>query len=89
MATVNETMTALATEIRELSGTTGKKGLDAMISDVNDANAEISDQMGLIAQINAALEGKASGGGGSGGVETCILTLRAWSPLPVRKKFII
>jgi hypothetical protein len=41
MATVNETMTALATEIRELSGTTGKKSLDAMISDVNAANAEI------------------------------------------------
>ena len=65
MATVNEKMTALADEIRELSGTTTPKSLDAMASDVNTANAEITEQTDLISQIATALDGKASGGGGS------------------------
>jgi hypothetical protein len=64
MSTVNEKMTALADEIRELSGTTTKKSIDAMTSDVDAANTEISEQMELIAQISTALEGKAGGGGG-------------------------
>ena len=59
---VNFKMTALADEIRELSGTTIAKSIDAMTSDVNTANAEISEQTDLIAQIAAALEGKASEG---------------------------
>jgi hypothetical protein len=57
----NEKLTALADEVRELSGTTTTKGLDDMKNDVDAANAEISEQMGLIAQITAALEGKAGG----------------------------
>ena len=58
MSTVNEKMTALANEVRELSGTTTPKSIDAMTSDVNDANAEVSSQTDLIAQITAALENK-------------------------------
>lgn len=58
---VNEKMTALADEIRELSGTTTPKSLDTMASDVNTANVEISNQTDLLAQAFAALEGKTSG----------------------------
>lgn len=65
MATVNQKMTALADEIRTLSGTTGTMGLDAMATNVNQANTEVSEQSTLIEQIAAALEGKVAGGGGS------------------------
>ena len=65
MSTVNSKMTALADEIRELSGTTTAKGIDTMTSDVNNANAEITTQTELLEQIAIALEGKASGGGTS------------------------
>jgi outer membrane murein-binding lipoprotein Lpp len=61
MATVNEKMTALADEIRELSGTTTSKSIDAMRSDVDAANAEIADQAELLEQIATALEGKTGG----------------------------
>ena len=63
MATVNEKMTALADEIRTLSGDEGKLGLDAMATHVGDANTEINGQAQLLAQISAALEGKMAGGG--------------------------
>jgi hypothetical protein len=61
---VNEKMTALADEIRVLSGTATSKSIDAMTSDVGAANTEISEQMELIAQISTALENKVAGGGG-------------------------
>ena len=67
MATVNEKMTALADEIRELSGTTTTKSIDAMTSNIDAANTEIAEQSDLISQIVTALEGKASGGGGDSG----------------------
>lgn len=57
-------LTALADEIRELSGTTTPKSLDAMTSDVDAANAEIAEQAELLNQIATALEGKASNPGG-------------------------
>ena len=63
MATVNEKMTAIADEIRTLSGTTGTMGLDAMASNVSDANTEISDQANVMEEILTALEGKAGGSG--------------------------
>lgn len=69
MATVNQKMTALANEIRTLSGTTGTMGLDAMATNVNQANTEVSEQSTLIEQIAAALEGKVAGGGSGGPVQ--------------------
>lgn len=64
MNTVDSKMTALADEIRELSGTTTLKGIDAMTSDIDAANAEIAEQAVLLEQIATALEGKAAGDGG-------------------------
>jgi hypothetical protein len=61
MSSANEKLTALANEVRELSGTTTTKGIDTMISDIDAANAEIAGQVELISQITAALEGKAGG----------------------------
>lgn len=59
---INSTMTALADEVRELSGKTGKLTLENMTDEVASGNGTISDQTSLIAQIAQALEGKASGG---------------------------
>lgn len=61
---VNIKMTALADEIRELSGTTTAKGVDEMTTDIDAANTEIAEQAELLAQIATALEGKASDSGG-------------------------
>jgi hypothetical protein len=60
---VNSKMTALADEIRELSGTTEAIGLDAMKIHISEANNEVDSQVELLAQAVAALEGKAAGGG--------------------------
>lgn len=79
MATVNEKMTALADEIRELSGTTTTKSIDAMTSDVDVVNAEIAEQAELLEQIAAALEGKA--GGGSGAIDTCTFSIVEDGPM--------
>lgn len=78
---VNSKMTALADGIRELSGTTTSKNIDAMTTDVNAANTEISEQMQLIAQISTALENKAAGDGG-GSVETYSGTLSGSGIMP-------
>lgn len=75
---VNEKMTALADEVRELSGTESAKSIDAMTSDIDAANTEINEQAGLIEQIVTVLENKAAGGGGSGGdaqIKTCTVTI--------------
>ena len=60
---VNSKMTALADEIRVLSGTTEAMGIDAMKTHVGEANEEVGSQANLIAQIITALDGKASDGG--------------------------
>ena len=58
MTTVNEKMTALANEIRELSGTTTSKSIDAMTTDVNAANENINEQSNLISQISTLVATK-------------------------------
>lgn len=59
---VSSKMTAIADEIRELSGTTEAMGLDAMKTNLSDANDEVTSQAALIAQIAKVLEDKAVGG---------------------------
>lgn len=54
-----ETLTSIADEIRELSGTTTAMGLDDMTSNLGEANDEVVSQSELIEDIIAALEGKA------------------------------
>ena len=63
---LNSKMTALADEVRELSGTTTTKSISTMITDVENANEEINEQVGLITQIANALVGKAAGDGDIG-----------------------
>lgn len=72
---VNAKMTAIADEIRELSGTAEPMGLDAMAAHVGDANEEVAEQTELIEQIYLALEGKAMDG-------TPLFTSRAKGTLP-------
>lgn len=46
-------------------------------SEITRINSGVSEQESLINQIKTALEGKAAGGGGSGGsVETCTVTMK-------------
>lgn len=67
---VNEKLTALADEIREISGTTDKLGIDEMTSTLNaentNFNTNLTAQDNLIEQIKSALQGKAVSGGAGG-----------------------
>ena len=63
---VQTVMTALADEVRELSGESGALSLEGMTDKLSESNGTISDQFDLITQIAEALEGKAAGGGGGG-----------------------
>lgn len=72
----------LANDIKTLNGL-GQSDLvtlNEMEKAVEDANDAIDSQENLIAQISAALEGKAGGGSGGNAVEMCTVTLsnRAW-----------
>lgn len=60
---VNEKMTALADEVRELSGTNNTIGIDDMKTYIEEANAEIASQVSLLSQAIDALNGKMIGGG--------------------------
>ena len=53
---INAKMTALANEVRTLSGTTGKMGIEDMTTDIGAANIEITEQAVLIAQIITTIE---------------------------------
>ena len=57
--TVNEKLTAIADEVREISGTTDELSLDDMANKVSDANDVIVNQNIIIGQINSAFEGVA------------------------------
>lgn len=59
---INSKMTAIADPIRELKGTSGKMGLDAMASNLGEVVNECDTQADLIAQIKTALADKAAGG---------------------------
>ena len=63
MATVNEKMTALADEIRELSGTTSQLSIDAMTDRVDEVNAEVNSQADLITQIKNVVDSLPNAGG--------------------------
>lgn len=60
MGTVDIKMTAIADEIREISGETELLGLDAMAQGAQNANSEIALQVELLSQATEALKGKAS-----------------------------
>lgn len=62
-----ETLTALADEVRELSGTTGKMSVGDMTSNLGDANAEVGSQADLIAQIKSAVDNLPEAGESGGG----------------------
>ena len=70
MSNVNSKMTALADEVRELSGATEALSIDEMTTNVGEANDEVDTQMSLIAQLAIELEGKAGGGGSNEDVTT-------------------
>lgn len=59
---VNAKMTAIADEVRTLSGATDKLSLDEMASHTREANTEVSEQAELIQQLKSILQGKTEGG---------------------------
>lgn len=59
--TFSEKMTAIANKIRTLSGTSGALGLDAMATNIENANTEIGEQAEIIEQIITGLSNKVSG----------------------------
>ena len=63
---VNSKMTAIADEIRELSGATKKLGLDDMANSLSNSNNTVTVQASLISTIKSALNGKAAGDGEGG-----------------------
>lgn len=56
------TLTAMADEVRTLSGKTENMLPNTMTSNIREANSEISNQASLISQIKTALEGKVGNG---------------------------
>ena len=83
---INEsTLVALANGIRGVTGQTGGIKVEDMSSvGLGNISEEIVVQDELMTDILDALEGKAIGGGSSGGasIETCTVTFRRDSPSP-------
>ena len=78
------TLTNIADEVRELSGLSKPITPEYMINYLNAANADVGTQTEIIEEIAAALEGKAVGGGdsgGSSGVQTYTGTIYGFSGL--------
>lgn len=75
---VNSKMTAIADEIRELSGTSGAMGLDDMASTLNAENtnfiSNLSAQDSLIAQIITTVNGLPEAGSGEPNLQTKTIT---------------
>lgn len=63
---VNTKLTNLANEIREISGTTTKKSLDVMISDISAANDLIDEQETLLNDLRDIVDTLPEAGSGSG-----------------------
>ena len=77
---VNSKMTALADEIRELSGTEEAMGLDDMTNHVGDANTEVDSQADLIAQIKSTVDNlPEASSGGSVSYDTCTVNINVVS----------
>lgn len=79
MATVNDKMTAIADEIRTLSGVSETLGLDEMTVNLNEANTEINNQTDLISLIQNIIDNlpEAGSGGGSEEQATPIITVNS------------
>jgi ABC-type transporter Mla subunit MlaD len=60
MNELNTKMTAIADNIRELSGVSGNLGLDTMDSNLDSVIANVNTQEDLINQISTALTGKSA-----------------------------
>lgn len=72
-------MTALADEVRDLSGTTDSKSIESMTSDINDANNLLIEEQSLISQLYDVINTlpDKEDGSTSGGIDTSDATAAA------------
>lgn len=70
-----EDIVAIADKVRTLDGVSSAYTINGIADSVEAANSEINVQAAKIAELSTILDGKAAGGGGSGGVETCTVTI--------------
>jgi hypothetical protein len=59
----SETLESMADEVRDLVDSSDKMNPNQMTTNIAQANADVEAQVGLIAQIKTALDGKAAGSG--------------------------
>lgn len=72
---VNNKMTAIADEIRELSGATDMLDLNEMASHVDNANAKIVEQESMIADMNDALDNLGANATTGTSIATCTINV--------------